>query len=352
MILGGSYLLFGVKIYKFEKGILIMGVKVSDIMLDLATGDASIHDAYIQEAMGQVKVSAAIYNAAKQIAMLDDEDRSSIVQECAEAGLPSDKDGAMALVYEAVERELIGTCRHLYSESAKHVELAKKSTAPLKAVKALASACGVKTTDTATKNYVTELANAVVKNDGINLSGGTKFCKAGSAKRIASNLIQGVSLISNAFGIDTNKLFDDETVSTVVPAPVMAKKKNGDDSCTLGYITGTIKAAGKFIKEKDLGESDYTTKITKNDLATVITCNYAVSKVFDFINKKFKEDGSTLEKRVRAAVKRCASKETIAGNADELSSSVVEINADFRTISENAIKAFNDSISSLMSSQN
>ena len=77
-----------------------------------------------------------------------------------------------------------------------------------------------------------------------------------------------------------------------------------------------------------------------------------MSKVFDFINKKFKEDGSTLEKRVRAAVKRCASKETIAGNADELSSSVVEINADFRTISENAIKAFNDSISSLMSSQN
>ena len=40
-----------------------MGVKVSDIMLDLATGDASVHDAYIQEAMGQVKVSAAIYNA-------------------------------------------------------------------------------------------------------------------------------------------------------------------------------------------------------------------------------------------------------------------------------------------------
>ena len=332
-----------------------MGVKVSDIMLDLATGDASIHDAYIQEAMGQVKVSAAIYNAAKQIAMLDDEDRSSIVQECAEAGLPSDKDGAMALVYEAVERELIGTCRHLYSESAKIEETSSKPTAPLGAVNALAKACGVKTTLNGTKEYAAELANTVVKNGGINLSGGVKFCKAASAKKLTKNLIQGASLICNAFCINTDELFNDDTVAVVVSAPVTTKPRkgsDGEDSCDLSYITGAIKNAGKFVKDTDLSDSDYTTKITKNDLATVITCNFAAAKVAKFIKSKLGENGSKVEKKIKSVVKKSANKENISGAAEDLSSSVSEINKNLCTLCSNTIKAFNDSISALMESQN
>ena len=42
-------------------------MKVSDLMLDLATGDSSVHDAFIQEAAGKVAVSNAIFQAAYKI---------------------------------------------------------------------------------------------------------------------------------------------------------------------------------------------------------------------------------------------------------------------------------------------
>ena len=341
-----------------------MGIKVSDVMLDLATGDASIHDAYIQEAVGQVKVSAAIYNAATKIASLDDADRSQIVQEAADAGLPSDREGSINLAYEAVERELIGTCRHLYAESAKIDETASKPTTPLAAVNALAKACGVKTTLNGTKEYAVELANAVIKNKDINLKDNIRFCKAASAKKMTKNLIQGLSLICNAFAISTDELFKDDTVSAVVPAPVSAKpKKNedGTDNCTLAYMASTVKSAGKYVSDVTLSDSDYTTSITKNDLATVITCNFAAAKVAKFIKSKLGESGDKIEKKISKAVKSCKNSKSVSGSADELNeccdvdgnkSSIVKINEDLSTLCSNLIKAFNDSISALMESQN
>ena len=354
MVLGGSYLC-GCKNLQFEKGILVMGVKVSDIMLELATGDASVHDAYIQEAMGQVKVSAAIYNAAKQIAMLDDEDREDIVQECAEAGLPSDREGALALVYEAVEHEIIGTCRHLYSESAKIDEVASKETAPLKAISALAKACGVKTNMNGSKEYAAELATAVIKNKDINLKGGARFCKASSAKRLTKNFIQAASLLCNAFCIDTSALFEDDTISTVVSAPVSSKPRknsNGETECSLDYVVSTIGNAGEYLKNPTLEESDYTTSISKNDIATVITCNFAAAKVAKFIKNKLGKDGGKVEKLVKAVVKKSVKKNGITSAAETLGSTVAEINHNLFQLSKNIIKAYNDSISALMESQN
>ena len=151
-----------------------MNVKVSDVMLDLATGDASQYDAFVQEAVGQVRVSAAYFNAGMNIASLSDSERSEIVQESAfvDSGLPSDVEGAIELIQEAVSRELVGTCRHLYMEASKIAETADKATSPLGAVNSLAKTCGVKTTLNGTKEYAEELAKAVVANKDINLKGG------------------------------------------------------------------------------------------------------------------------------------------------------------------------------------
>lgn len=342
-----------------------MGIKVSDIMLDLATGDASIHDAYIQEAVGQVKVSAAIYNAATKIASLDDADRNQIVQEAADAGLPSDREGSINLAYEAVERELIGTCRHLYAESAKIEETSSKPTTPLAAVNALAKTCGVKTTLNGTKEYAVELANAVVKNKDIDLKGGVRFCKAASAKRLTKSLIQGLSLICNAFAISTDELFKDDTVSAVVSAPVSTKpkkNKDGSENCTLAYMASAVKSAGNYVKDKILSDDDYTTTITKNDIATVITCNFAAAKTAKFIKSKLGENGEKIEKKISKAVKSCKNSKSVSGSASDLNdkccdvdgnkSAIVKINEDLADLCSNLIKAFNDSISALMESQN
>ena len=255
-----------------------MNVKVSDVMLDLATGDASQYDAFVQEAVGQVRVSAAYFNAGMNIASLSDSERSEIVQESAfvDSGLPSDVEGAIELVQEAVSRELVGTCRHLYMEASKIAETADKATSPLGAVNSLAKACGVKTTLNGTKEYAEELAKAVVANKDIDLKNGSKFLKAGAARKHTKNLAQAMCLISRAFCISCESVCEDATVKAVT-GDLMCGKCDKDE-WTLAAMISNIKAAGKFLNGAEISESDYTTKITKNDLATTIACNFALAK--------------------------------------------------------------------------
>ena len=287
-------------------------MKVSDIMLDLATGDASVHDAYIQEAMGQVKVSAAIYNAAKQIALLDDSERSQIVQEAAEAGLPYDRENSIRLMYGSVD-------------------------------------------------YASELANAVVSKGEIDLKHAGKFLKAKSAKKYTSNLIQGIGLLCNAFCIDTKSLFDDDTIKAIVAAPVSTKPgkdEDGKDDCSVSYITSAIKSGGKYVKDCEIGESDYTGSISKNDLATVITCNFAAAKLAKFAKSKFGENGSKVESMINKAISK-KSKSSVSGDIEDLNekgdggkSAIVEFNDNLFKLNKNLIEGFNNSIYSLMEAKN
>ena len=55
-------------------------MKVSDLMLDMSTGNASIEDAYIQEAFHKIKVSSGIFQAAYDISELE-EDEVALVQD-------------------------------------------------------------------------------------------------------------------------------------------------------------------------------------------------------------------------------------------------------------------------------
>ena len=326
-------------------------MKVSDILLDLATGDASVHDAYIQESMGQVKVSAAIYDAAKMIASLDDSERTEIVQEAADAGLPSDREGAINLIYESVEHELIGTCRHFYAEMAKTSEDAEKPTSPLKAIEALAKMSGLTEKLSATKEYSEKLASTGIKNKDIKLKDGAKFCKGSAAKKLTKAMLQGTSLIANAFGISTDALFDDDTVSTVLPSPVIVKAKkdeDGSEKCCLSTISSAIEQANKYLKDNDLSDSDYTENISKNDLASVLVCYFASLKASKFLKSKI--DGKA-EAKCSKAVKACQKKGHVSADADALiesESGVKAVNENLNTLNKNLIKAFHDSIDSFI----
>ncbi len=331
-----------------------MKVKVSDVMLDLATGDASQYDAFVQEAVGQVRVSAAYFNAGMDIASLSDSDRSEIVQESAfvDSGLPSDRDGAIELVYESVQRELVGTCRHLYMEAAKIAETADKATTPLGAVNALAKKCGVKTTLNGTKEYAEELAKAVVANKDIDLKNGSKFLSAKAAKKHTKNLAQAMCLISRAYCISCESVCDDPTVKAV--AGDLLCGKCDKDEWTLAAMVSNIKAAGKFLNGAEITESDYTTKITKNDLATTIACNFALAKVAKFIKSKFGEDGGKAEALANKAINKC-NKKSVSGDAADANektaagkNEIVEINENLCKLTKELIAGFNNSIYSLV----
>lgn len=331
-------------------------MKVSDIMLDLATGDASMHDAYIQEAMGQVKVSSALYDAGLAIAEADDSERESFVQEAADAGLPIDREGAITLINEAVERELIGTSRHIYSESAKGSSMISKDTSPIKAINALGQHYGVKGSLKDVKAYAAAVATAAVPKGKLSVH---KVIKAGAAKKATANLIQAYVLAANAFGISTEDVKNCPICSTVTSSIASAtprKDADGKADCSLSYITDTLKHATKYTS-KGITESDFTTEASKADIAGLITCYYAYGQISKNIKSKFGEDGAKVEARIRKAVKAASGKvSSAAGELNEKggdnTSLIVDFNKGLHDLAEQLLAAFNDSISSIMEAKN
>lgn len=338
-----------------------MGIKISDIMLDLATGDASVHDAYIQEAMGQVKVSAAIYDAAAQISALDDSDRQQIVQEAATAGLPSDKEGSLNLVYESVQNELIGTCRHLYTEMAKIDERATKATTPYAALNAMAKKLGCSMTLDGSLEYAMEYAKVVIPGDKLKLADGVRHVKGSSAQKLTANLIQGVCLILNALCVDTKSFIKKSDITAIIDAPVSTeceKDKDGKDDPSLNYMVGALKAAKKYVKNVDLKDSDYTTTVTKEDAAKVQACDAAISKLASFVKSKLGDyKGEYTEETIKKTIAKCNKKKISSAAADlnektdKNESKIIELNKDLHTLCSNLIKAFNDSADAIITTK-
>ena len=83
-----------------------MVMKVSDLILDMATGDASAEDVHIQEALGRINVSSSIFEAAYNISELPSEDISFVQEAADKQGLPTDKEGSVGVSVEAVNQEL------------------------------------------------------------------------------------------------------------------------------------------------------------------------------------------------------------------------------------------------------
>lgn len=83
-------------------------MKFSELMLDYATGDACPQDAYIAEALGQIKVSKAIYEAALDIASMDRDEIQYIQEAAADAGMPTNKKDAIGVAKTAVNRAANG----------------------------------------------------------------------------------------------------------------------------------------------------------------------------------------------------------------------------------------------------
>lgn len=354
-----------------------MGMKVSDILLDLATGDASVHDAYIQEAVGQVNVSAAIYRAAEKIAALDDDGREQIVQEAADAGLPSDEKGAIDLAYEATARELIGTFRHIYSESAMIMEATTGKTAPVKAIAAIAKKAGCTATPESTPAYAKAVVAALHKR-GWDIDDDKKFIKASAAERLAKTYINGTSLILNAYGIDTDELYDSgkyACVGAVVKAPV--KIDIPSDGMDLDTLCDALEKAEVLSRNGvSLNDKDYAKHVSRSDIAAVITCYLAITEAAEFFAPLLTDQGKKGRERMIKTIvatakdaKKGISKtlkklhkgadEEIDDTPSERSQvepkSVTEksglcerLNKDFQKLGKNLKKGFNDSVNSII----
>lgn len=369
-----------------------MGIKVSDIMLDLGSGDACVNDVYVEQAIGQVNVSSAIFTAceafAESYADLDDSERENVVQEAANAGLPTTPEGAVDCAYEALSNALIGTFRHFHSESAIVQEAFTGATCPMKGIVAIAKKLGADpeklkgvACDPASAKTI---ANALGK---VKLAKGKRFVKAGAIKKITQKWINGTSLVLNAYCTDTSDLYDSSknpAVAALVSSPLMVPVP--DNSAwqlntlheALEKIDGSIMSGNELtLKESDYITGEGTT-ISTGDLATLILCYMAWGQAGVYFKDKLTDQGKAgreraIKKMVAAAkdggrgisygAKKLASKITKKEAPEKPDSAMDEVpekslaessgilermNKKFQTLGKTLKGAYNDSLDAIL----
>ena len=325
-------------------------MKVSDLMLDLATGDASIHDVYVQEAYGKINVSSAIYNATSKIAELP-EGEFMIVQEAADAGLPTDSEGACKMGCAAV-KESISAFYDLMVASAKAVKQSCEK--DLKLFTTIGKKYGVTFGGEGSfeTNFAAPLAKAIFQENGgkkISL-GDNKFIKGKYSDQISDCYATGFSTYMVAFGMNASAIWDDPTVRAVIGGDANKKAPR-----TFKDVAKLMRTAAKIVKfDKTVDKArHYTSEVKPQDLVDLLIGLYvniaissAVIKAFDKGTKK-----SVIENLDSFCEEDCGNKK-ITKAVDLIGSNIREWGEDVTNIVNNIKKAYSDSAYSFIETLN
>lgn len=367
-------------------------LKFSDIMLDLDTGDASMHDVYAKEALNKVKVASAIFEYA--VTLSEQKPGSAVIQEAAEeaeeAGLPTEPAEAPALATEAVQQEL-GAFYDVLVANAKKVNAAAKR--DMAAFVGLGKKYGVSAAAAKSGNFRTSFAVPIAQalcrefaknrkvGNSIKFRGGI-FPSAPECERLIFAYGNAMASLGAVFGLDLGDVIDDPTV-----ADVLGLNKNFIELLKGGfrtaYLAGDMTATSKPVKgfsdkTDDLGKMYknllHGTKYTKfdsskhllgttksasvADIAWLITYIYVAMQVSKGIIDASKGAGKKKEAMefvaqicAADALKHSQSDEKgqkkISDNLKKLNDSMGNWAGDLDKVSDLVVKAFSDGTSAL-----
>lgn len=325
-------------------------MKVSDILLDLATGDASMTDAYIQEACGKIEVSKALFDAAYKISELPKGD-FLVIQEAADAGLPTDQAGAAKLASESIQQGMVGFYELLVETAKKIKEASMKD---MKLVIALGKKFGI-ANDPANFStaFSTPLGKAIIDEAGGKIKIDDKrFLKGRFANKIAMSYVKGVSQLLLAYGINITDVFSDPVIAAEVAKKASVK---GDAPTTLKDVNGYLSDGGKLIKIEKIADKDshYTDSITASDITDLVNSLYVVIATSDAVIKL--AGNKTAKKEAVSTIADLCAKET--GTEKKVAKTVVSISDEITKWKDNVevitsaiTKTYADSIYSLYES--
>lgn len=314
-------------------------MKLSELMLDMATGDASMHDVYIQEAVGKINVSSAIFDAAYKISELP-KGEFMIVQEAADAGLPTTPEGGAALANQSV-KESLKAFYDLVVQTAKKVKQATEK--DMKAIIAIGKKYGISATDKDfTGQFVDELVKAIMSDKGKKLSlGDKKFLKGKYSIEVAEYYGLGMANFLSAFGMT----LDDTDVEKAF------KLKNGDVN-TFKDMWRNMSKGGKLINfDKTVSkEKHYVENVSANDIQQMVSGLYMLMVVAKAVVNV--AGSASAKKSAMAAVETLCSKEDCENK--KVSKTCELINEGIKDWTENLVaitdviaKAYTDSVYSL-----
>lgn len=360
-----------------------MAIKFSELLLDLDTGDASMHDVHVKEALGKVNVSSAIFEYASKLAECPE--NSAFVQEAAaaaeESGLPSSPAEGSGLATAAVSQELLAFY-DVVVENAKKVKSAADR--DMKAIIGLGKKYGISTSATTNGNFMISfakpLAEALVRDFAVNRKSKNYirfsqniFPKASESEKLIFAYGNSMARLAAVFGLSIGDCIDDPTVQEVLSIKDGALKafftgvvgdKTAANDPKSGFDKGGIPDVGSLYKALLKGSSvpkvskiGTTGSVDAEDIAELITYTYVAYQV----SKGVVASASAKKKAGAAAFinQLCSAEETrheqsgksgqkkISKKFDKINGNIKEWGAGVSASSDLVVKTISDAVAAL-----
>lgn len=252
---------------------------VTELMLDIASGDASEDDVHVQECLGHINISAREFAAAYSISEYPGDLPSIIVEAATNAKLPTDKGEAKEVANTAVIQGL-SAFYNLMIATAKKVRAATER--ELRAYYALGKKYGINFDK---YNFVSGFLNplcAAVEKDGLlGKLDDRSFIKGKYAARMVENYGKGMANLMSGYGLSIDNVFGDSVVGMIVRNSYSGKKTIKD----LRDVESNMSTGGKQLNfdktlDKKTHYQDYVKIVDFKMLAISI---YALSKISEAI---------------------------------------------------------------------
>ena len=360
-----------------------MSIKFSDVLLDLDTGDASMHDVHVKEAVGKVNVSSAIFEYASKLA--DCPENSAFIQEAAdaaeEAGLPTSPAEGKGLATAAVSQELIGFY-DVVVENAKKVKSAADR--DMKAIVGLGKKYGISTSAASSGNFMISfakpLAEALVRDFAVNRKSKNYirfakdiFPKASESEKLIFAYGNAMARLAAVFGLSIGDCIEDPTVQEVLSIHDGSLKafvvgirgdktaanepRTGFDKGGVPDVSALYKALMKGSSIPAVNKVSTTGSVDAEDIAELITYTYVAYQVSKGIVA-----GASAQKKAGAAAfinQLCSAEETRhdqsgKGGQKKISKKFDKINENIKGwasavsgSSDLVVKTFSDAVAAL-----
>lgn len=317
--------------------------KVSDLILDMATGDASAEDVHIQEALGRINVSSSIFEAAYNISELPSEDISFVQEAADKAGLPTDKEGSVGVANEAINRELEAYFDLVIATAKKVKGVASKSMALLRNA-------GKKLGVDQSSDFLEEIKGISAAFSerypkGMKLDGESGFLKSKYAARMAEDYCMGMANVLDAYGIEINSVFEDKVVKTIADVGNHGGSRSEKPEMALRNMRTQLIRGGKQLSFDKVLSRDrhYTDNVTGKDVSTFGIAVYTLIAVSDAVAKCASKKKSAIA-ATRQIVAGCTNSHRVTRSCEDINDGVKEWSTNLNSLTTNITKGFNDSI--------
>lgn len=251
----------------------------TELMLDIASGDASTDDAMMQECLGHINISAREFAAAYSISEYPDDLPSIIVEAAENAKLPTNKDEAKEVANTAVIQGL-SAFYNLMIATAKKVRASTER--ELRAYAALGKKYGISfDKHNFLTGFLNPLCSAVEKDGLLGKLDDRSFIKGKYAARMVENYGKGMANLMSGYGLSIDNVFGDSVVGLIVRNNFSGKKTIKD----LRDVESNMSTGGKQLNfdktlDKKTHYQDYVKIVDFKMLAISI---FALSQISEAI---------------------------------------------------------------------